>query len=277
MSCCGAHHAAAGPRSPKSTVTTSPCPFVAGLAGLGGGRLGGGLGGLVGDLALADPVLGLAVGEDLAEVAADRLGAHPRLVAVAQPLLGLRREDEQVALALAADRLHLPGVRADRQHDRLERGVQVGADPGGDGGALARVGVERLQRRRTSRGPSRRGPRRRRRRRGRPPRPGGSRSAGRRGTPAGCRRGRTRPGSIWNCWRQRPGTTAFSRWITDCAPMYAATCAPAYGCAVVRDLGHRAEADRAGRERPAEQGGRLGVGARRRVRVGVRVVGHESP
>ena len=36
-------------------------------------------------------------------------------------------------------------MRADRQHDRLERGVQVGADPGGDGGALARVGVERLQ------------------------------------------------------------------------------------------------------------------------------------
>ena len=40
--------------------------------------------------------------------------------------------------------LHLPGVRADRQHDRLQRGVQVGADPGGDGGALARVGVQRL-------------------------------------------------------------------------------------------------------------------------------------
>ena len=35
-------------------------------------------------------------------------------------------------------------MRTDRQHDRLERGVQVGADPGGDGGALARVGVERL-------------------------------------------------------------------------------------------------------------------------------------
>ena len=55
----------------------------------GGFRRGGvsaELGGLVWDLALADPVLGLAVGEDLAEVAADRLGAHPCLVAVAQPL-----------------------------------------------------------------------------------------------------------------------------------------------------------------------------------------------
>ena len=49
------------------------------------------------------------------------------------------------------------------------------------------------------------------------------------------------------------------------------------GLAVVRHLGHRAKADRAGRERPAEQGGRLGVGARGRVRAGVRVVGHESP
>ena len=35
--------------------------------------------------------------------------------------------------------------------------------------------------------------------------------------------------------------------------------------ALVRDLGHRAEADRAGRERTAEQDGRLGVGARGRV------------
>ena len=33
----------------------------------------------------------------------------------------------------------------DRQHDRLERRVQVGADPGGDRRALARVRVERLQ------------------------------------------------------------------------------------------------------------------------------------
>ena len=141
----GAHHAAAGPRSPKSTVTTSPCPLRRRAGWLGGGRLGGGLGGLVGDLALADAGLGLAVGEDLAEVAADRVGVHPHLVAVAQPLLGLGRDDEQVALALAADRLHLPGVRADREHDRLERGVEVGADPGRDGGALAGVGVQRLE------------------------------------------------------------------------------------------------------------------------------------
>jgi hypothetical protein len=34
---------------------------------------------------------------------------------------------------------------ADRQHHRLERGEQVGADAGGDGGALARVGVQRFQ------------------------------------------------------------------------------------------------------------------------------------
>jgi hypothetical protein len=65
---------------------------------------------LVGDLALPDPRLGLAVGEDLPEIAPDRLGARPRLIAMAQPLLGLRREHEQVALALAADRLDLTGV-----------------------------------------------------------------------------------------------------------------------------------------------------------------------
>ena len=42
------------------------------------------------------------------------------------------------------------------------------------------------------------------------------------------------------------------------------------GLAVVGDLGHRPEADRAGRERPAEQGGRLGVGAGGRVGLEVR-------
>ena len=79
----GAHHAAAGPRSPKSTVTTSPCPLLADAAGSDAGWLAGGLGCLVGDLALADAVLGLAVGEDLAEVAADGVCAHPDLVAAA--------------------------------------------------------------------------------------------------------------------------------------------------------------------------------------------------
>ena len=108
-----AHYAACGPRgpsSPKSTASSSPLPLPAASAsrrpgGLcAGGGLAGRLGGLVGDLALAHPGLGLAVGEDRAEVAADRLGAHPGLVAVAEPLLGLRREDQQIALALAADR-----------------------------------------------------------------------------------------------------------------------------------------------------------------------------
>ena len=93
-------------------------------------------------------------------------------VAVAQPLLGLGGEHQQVALALPADALHLAVVRADRQHDGRQRGVEVGADPGGDGGALARVGVERLQAGEASRRPSPRCPRRRPRRRGRPPRPG---------------------------------------------------------------------------------------------------------
>ena len=198
-------------------MTTSPRPFAAGLAGSGADRLAGGLGGLVGDLALADAVLGLAVGEDLAQVAADRVGAHPGLVAVAQPLLGLGREDEQVALALAADRLHLPGVRPDRQHDRLERGVQVGADPGGDAGALARVGVQRLQPGERARvhlaevlvdGVD----------------VGAALLDGERDDqPAGevhppGAGGRTRRAPLWNCWRQRPGTTAFRRWMTDCAP-----------------------------------------------------------
>jgi len=58
---------------------------------------------------------------------------------VAQPLLGVGREDEQVALALAADRLYLPGVRADREDDGFERGVQVGADPGGTAATAARL------------------------------------------------------------------------------------------------------------------------------------------
>ena len=103
------------------------------------------LGRLLGRLALAHAALGLAVGEDLAEVAPDRLGAHPLLVAVAKPLLGRRRERQRVGLAGPADQLDLAVARADRQHDRRERGVQVGADPGRHGGALARVGVERLQ------------------------------------------------------------------------------------------------------------------------------------
>ena len=46
------------------------------------------------------------------------------------------------------------------------------------------------------------------------------------------------------------------------------------GLPVVRDFGHRAEADRAGRERPAEQDRRVGVGARGRVDVRVAVVRH---
>ena len=257
-------------------MTTSPCPFARRAGRLGGGRLGSRLGGLVGDLALADPVLRLAVGEDLAEVATDRLGAHPRLVAVAQPLLGLGREDEQVALALAADRLHLPGVRSDRQHHRLERGVQVGADPGGDGGALARVGVERLD-------------------------------AGERarvdlaevlvdGLDVGAalldREGHDQPAGEIHAARARGDELRRDR-LELLAPAagddrvqplddglgadVGGDLRAGVGLAVVRHLGHRAKADRAGRERPAEQGGRLGVGAGGRVRLDVRMGGHESP
>ena len=47
--------------------------------------------------------------------------------------------------------------------------------------------------------------------------------------------------------------------------------------ALVGDLGHRAKADRAGRERTAEQDRGLGVCARGRVRGEGCGVGHESP
>ncbi len=103
------------------------------------------LGRLLGGLALAHAALGLAVGEDLAEVSPHGRSVHPPLVPAAQPLLGRRREREHVRPARAADQLHLALLGSDRQHDRLERGVQVGADAGGHGGALARVGVERLE------------------------------------------------------------------------------------------------------------------------------------
>ena len=209
----GAHHAAAGPRSPKSTVTTSPCPLLAVLAGSAAGALGGGLGGLVGDLALADPVLRLAVGEDLAEVATDRLGAHPGLVAVAQPLLGLRGE-RRAGRSCPGGGSPAPAWRAGRSAARPPRARCTGR----------RRSRRRRRRacarrstapsvRRTSRDPSRRGPHRRPRRRGRPPRPGGSRSAGRRDTHGGCRWGRTRPGSTGTAGasgRARPRSAAGS-------------------------------------------------------------------
>ena len=141
-------HAAAGPRPPKSTRHHAVAVRARGRL-RGGGRLGRRLGGWLvcfGGFALAHPGLGLAVGEDRPEVAPDRVGVHPRLVTLSEPLLGRRRDREQVGLALpAADRLDLPVAGADRQHDRRERRVQVGADPGGDAGALARVGVQRLQ------------------------------------------------------------------------------------------------------------------------------------
>ena len=246
-------------------MTTSPRPLPFAGRASRRRRLAGGLGGLVGDLALADPVLGLAVGEDLAEVAADRLGAHPGLVAVAQPLLGLGREDEQVALALPADRLHLLGVRADRQHDRLERRVQVGADPGGDAGALARVGVQRLQ----------------------PGERAGVHLAEvlvdgldvgaavldgeRDDQPAG---EVDPPGAGGDeLGRHRLELLAPAAGHDRVQPLDDGLRAEVGGdlragvrLALVRDLGHRAKADRAGRERTAEQGRRLGVGARRRVR-----------
>ena len=146
-----AHHAAsggAGPSPPKSTAT-SPLPSGAVVS-------------VAACAAVGVPVSASAVGAAGCAASsvprpgpcrprarrgrgssprsrADGVGAHARPVAVAQPLLGLGRQHEQVALALPADALHLAGARADRQHDGGERGVQVGADAGGDGGALARV------------------------------------------------------------------------------------------------------------------------------------------
>ena len=72
-------------------------------------------------------------------------GAHALAVAVAQPRLGGGREREQVAPSGPAQALDLKVAGADRKHDGGQRGVKVGADPGGDAGALAGVGVERLQ------------------------------------------------------------------------------------------------------------------------------------
>ena len=87
-------HAAAGPRPPKSTVTT-PLPSAAPgpAAPRRRARSGVSLGWLVclGGFALAHAGLGLAVGEDLAEVAPDRGRVHARLVALSEPLLGGRR------------------------------------------------------------------------------------------------------------------------------------------------------------------------------------------
>ena len=97
----GAHAGggAAGPSPPKSIVTSSPLPLPCGgvaggvrrRRGVGRGRLGG-LGGVVGALALAHAVVGFAVGEDRAEVAQHGGCAHARAVAVAQPRLGGGRE-----------------------------------------------------------------------------------------------------------------------------------------------------------------------------------------
>ena len=151
-----------GPSAPKSTETISPLRSVncrpggrtadrqRGRLGLrrvvaARGRFAGGAPGVVGVFALADAVVGFAVGEDRAEVAQHGLGVHALPVAVAQPGLGGGGEQQQVALALAADALDLAGGGADREHDGGERGVEVGADAGGDGGAFAGVGVERLQ------------------------------------------------------------------------------------------------------------------------------------
>ena len=48
-------------------------------------------------------------------------------------------------LPCPSDRLDVPVAGSDREHDWRERRVQVGADPGGDAGAFAGVGVQRLQ------------------------------------------------------------------------------------------------------------------------------------
>ena len=144
--------AASGPSPPKSTTTT-PLPSRCRRAesepasGSASRRRGprpvaspeGLDGGLLGRLALSHAPLGLAMGEHLPQVTPHRFGAHPLLVAVAKPLLGRGRERQRVGLAGAADQLHLAILRPDRQHHRRERGVQVGADPGGHAGALASV------------------------------------------------------------------------------------------------------------------------------------------
>ena len=94
---------------------------------------------LLGGFAMPHAALGLAVREDLAEVAAYGFGAHSLLVAVAKPLLRDGREGKHVGLTASPDQLDLAVLGTDRQHHRFERGVEVGADLGGDGGAFAGV------------------------------------------------------------------------------------------------------------------------------------------
>ena len=167
-------------------------------------------------------------------------------------------------------------MRADRQHDRLERGVQVGADPGGDGGALARVGVQRLQ-------------------------PGeragvhlaevlvdgldvGAALLDREGDdqPAGEIDAAGAGGG--ELGRDRLELLAPAAGHDRVQPLdhrlgadVGGDLRAGVGLAVVGHLGHRAKADRAGRERPAEQGGRLGVGSGGRRRVGGDGIRHGFP
>ena len=139
------------------------------------------------------------------------------VVAVAQPLLGLGARNSRSLLPWRRIACTCLECRAIGRHDRLERGVQVGADPGRDGGALARIEKSALT-------PA-----------SEPgahlaevlvdrldvwaallDREGDDQPAG--GITRRCRGARTRPAIDWNCWRQRPGTTAFRRWIADWAP-----------------------------------------------------------
>ena len=226
-----------------------------------GGRLGRGLVPL-GGLALAHAGLGLAVGEDRPEVALDRVGVHPGLVSLSEPLLGGRGDREQVGLALpASDRVHLVLAGADRQHHRCERGVQVGADPGGHAGALARVGVQRLQAReragvhladvlvdRLDVGPT------------------GLRGE-RDGEPAGevqlpALGGHELAGDRGELLPPAAGDDVVQALHDRLGAEERGDLRAAVGDAGEGDLGHGAKADRAGRERPAQQFAGLGVSAR---------------
>src|SRR5581483_9131715 len=62
-----------------------------------------------------------------------------------EPLLGRWREREHVGPACAADQVDLTVFRTDREDHRFKRGVEVGADSGGHGDALARVRVQRFE------------------------------------------------------------------------------------------------------------------------------------
>src|SRR5438270_428622 len=101
-------------------------------------------------LAVAAPVIGDLPGERLGAVAGlgedlDRGGDLLDLCVLellAVPVGGQRGvcdQGEDVRRVAGRRRLDVPIAGADRKYDRGERGVEVGADSGGDPGALAGV------------------------------------------------------------------------------------------------------------------------------------------